>query len=137
MFETPAGIYYGLPQIDARGLKAAEHTGGREVVDPLHVDQTSAPAEQARVESFLAMHLPRVPRRSSQHSVCMYTLAPDEHFVVDRHPTDPRVVFAAGLSGHGFKFTCVLGEALAELALDGKSRLPIDFLALDRPGLRS
>jgi monomeric sarcosine oxidase len=136
LFETPAGIFYGLPQIDARGLKAAEHTGGREVADPLHVDRNSDPSEQARVESFLAMHLPGVSRSSSQHSVCMYTLTSDEHFIVDRHPADPRVVFAAGLSGHGFKFSCVLGEALAELALDGNTGLPIDFLALDRPGLQ-
>jgi glycine/D-amino acid oxidase-like deaminating enzyme len=43
-------------------------------------------------------------------------------------------VFAAGLSGHGFKFTPVLGEALADLAVDGKSDLPIEFLALSRFG---
>ena len=44
----------------------------------------------------------------------------------------PRVVFAAGLLGHGFKFAPVLGLALAELALDGKTQLPIDFLSLNR-----
>jgi monomeric sarcosine oxidase len=136
LFETSAGIFYGLPQIDARGLKAAEHTGGNEVGDPLNIDRRSDRAEATRVESFLADHLPGVSRPSSQYSVCMYTLTPDEHFVVDRHPADPRVVLAAGLSGHGFKFTCVLGEALAELTLDGQTRLPIDFLALDRPGLQ-
>jgi len=47
--------------------------------------------------------------------MCMYTMSPDEHFIVDLHPEFEHVAFAAGLSGHGFKFTCVLGEAFAEL----------------------
>jgi len=60
----------------------------------------------------------------------------DEHFIVDRHPGHPQVSFAAGLSGHGFKFTSVLGEVLAGLALDGRTGLPIGFLSCDRPGVR-
>jgi glycine/D-amino acid oxidase-like deaminating enzyme len=59
-------------------------------------------------------------------------MSPDENFLVDRHPEYPNVVFAAGLSGHGFKFAPVLGLALAELALNGKTQLPIDFLSLKR-----
>ena len=62
----------------------------------------------------------------------MYTMSPDEHFVVDRHPDDDRICFAAGLSGHGFKFAPVLGAALADLAVEGTTSLPIDFLRLDR-----
>jgi glycine/D-amino acid oxidase-like deaminating enzyme len=67
----------------------------------------------------------------------MYTMTPDSHFIVDRHPTWPQVVFAAGLSGHGFKFTGVLGQALVELALDGRTDLPVAFLTCHRPALRS
>ncbi len=137
LFDTPGGIFYGIPQIDAHGLKVAEHTGGDSVTDPLHVDRELHPADQERVERFLANHLPGVRRPFSHFSVCMYTLTPDEHFIVDRHPADPRIVLAAGLSGHGFKFTCVLGEALADLALNGSTDLPIGFLALDRPALRT
>jgi len=59
-------------------------------------------------------------------------MSPDEHFIVNRHPQHSNVVFAAGLSGHGFKFTSVLGRALADLALDGGTDLPIDFLSLKR-----
>ena len=61
-------------------------------------------------------------------------MSPDEHFIVDRDPADERMLFAAGLSGHGFKFTSVLGEALADLALTGKTDLPIGFLGLGRCG---
>ena len=60
----------------------------------------------------------------------MYTMSADEHFIVDRHPDDERICFAAGLSGHGFKFAPVLGEALADLALAGKSEhCPSSFSA--------
>ena len=51
---------------------------------------------------------------------------------VGRHPRHQNVVIAAGFSGHGFKFTPVIGQALADLALDGRTDLPIDFLSLRR-----
>ena len=53
---------------------------------------------------------------------CWYTLTPDENFVVGPHPAAPRVMLACGFSGHGFKFTPVLGEALADLVADGSTR---------------
>jgi sarcosine oxidase len=63
----------------------------------------------------------------------MYTLTPDEHFVIDHLPGhEGRVVIAAGFSGHGFKFTPVVGEILADLALIGHTGLPIGFLSAQR-----
>jgi glycine/D-amino acid oxidase-like deaminating enzyme len=59
-------------------------------------------------------------------------MSPDEHFIVDRLNAPPNVSIVAGLSGHGFKFVPVLGRALADLALDGGTNLPIDFLSLKR-----
>ena len=64
----------------------------------------------------------------------MYTNSPDHHFILDRHPSHPRVTTACGFSGHGFKFCSVIGEALADLATHGKSELPIGFLGLSRFG---
>jgi sarcosine oxidase len=140
LYETPAGVFYGFPRIDARGIKVAEHSGGRVLdlarQDPLDVDRALDREEERRVEDFLAACLPEAGRDCLSHSVCMYTMSPDEHFVLDRHPREPRVVFAAGLSGHGFKFTPVLGEVLAELALEGSTKAPVGFLRLGRPGLR-
>jgi sarcosine oxidase len=137
LFECAEGIFYGFPRLGPEGLKVAEHTGGRVVADPLNVDRQLDRADQMRVETFLGRHLPGVSDRCTRHSVCMYTLTPDENFVVDRHPEYPRLAFAAGLSGHGFKFAPTLGEALADLAIDGRSSLPIGFLRHDRPALRT
>jgi sarcosine oxidase len=139
LYDTPDGVFYGLPALDDPvrpwQLKVAEHTSGRVLEDP----QLNSPEidrnDLARVEDFLAARLPGVDRRLAGHAPCMYTLTPDEHFIVDHHPTDPRIVFAAGLSGHGFKFTCVLGEALADLVCDGRTNLPIGFLGLSRAAL--
>ena len=134
LFETPGGIFYGFPNAENWGVKAACHSGGEPIVDPLALDRTLRPEDQSQIERFLAVHLPGVSHRVLHHEVCMYTMSPDEHFIVDRHPRWPQVCFAAGLSGHGFKFTSVLGEALADFALAGRTTFPIDFLSLRRFG---
>jgi glycine/D-amino acid oxidase-like deaminating enzyme len=63
---------------------------------------------------------------------CLFENSPDEHFVIDHHPDDHNVIVAAGFSGHGFKFASVVGEILAELAVDGSSRHEIEFMRLTR-----
>jgi glycine/D-amino acid oxidase-like deaminating enzyme len=75
-YETPQGYYYGFPQIGPSGLKAAEHSGGETVADPLAVDRSVDAAELARVQGFLGRHLPGVSpqafsrRGSSRTSEC-------------------------------------------------------------------
>lgn len=132
LFEMPEGVFYGIPQVDETGVKIAEHTGGRIVDDPLHVDRDLDAEDLARVEAFIKSYVPRLASPHHKHAVCMYTMTPDEHFIVDRHPQHPQIALAAGLSGHGFKFTGVLGEALVDLLLDGKTEIPVGFLSLDR-----
>jgi sarcosine oxidase len=134
-YETRDGHFYGFPQIDDLGVKVAEHSGGAVIADPLVDDRQVEAADRTRVEAFLAGHLPQVSRTPTHHTVCYYTMSPDEHFIVDRHPAHPHICFAAGLSGHGFKFTCVLGEILADLALIGTTAHAIGFLGCRRPSL--
>ena len=66
---------------------------------------------------------------------CMYSLTPDGNFVIDRHPKHAGVILCGGFSGHGFKFAPVIGEIVADLALNGGSRHDIGFLSLRRFGL--
>jgi monomeric sarcosine oxidase len=132
LFDLPGGVFYGFPKLDPRGVKVGEHTGGHAVADPKTVDRSIDLAERLSTEKFLHAHLPAASARVTDHSVCLYTMSPDEHFIVDRHPAYANVAFAAGLSGHGFKFAPVLGRALADLALDGVTSLPIEFLSLAR-----
>ena len=66
--------------------------------------------------------------------MCLYTLTPDRHFVIDVHPAYPHVAIAAGFSGHGFKFAPVVGAALADLVEKGRSDLPLSRFRLGRWG---
>jgi monomeric sarcosine oxidase len=128
-FDTLQGFFYGFPQLDDRGLKVADHGGGQIATDPLSVDRRIDPGEQATIERWLDAHLPGVGRRRTAHEVCLYTMSPDGHFIVGLHPEHPQVAIAAGFSGHGFKFASVIGEILADLALEGRTRHPIGFLS--------
>ena len=65
-------------------------------------------------------------------ATCLYTMSPDEHFLVGTRRGCTRTHFAAGLSGHGFKLSPALGDALADLALRGRTALPVQFLSPDR-----
>jgi sarcosine oxidase len=132
LYDLPEGCFYGFPAIDERGVKVAEHSGGTPVDDPLAVDRSQDNRDMQRVDDFTRTYLPQLRRPVSAHSVCLYTMTPDGHFIVDRHPDHPQVVFAAGLSGHGFKFAGMLGEALCQLALDGATKLPMTFLQYGR-----
>jgi len=60
---------------------------------------------------------------------CKYTLTPDHHFVIGYHPDFPNVVIASPCSGHGYKFASVIGEILADLAIDGSTRHPIGLFS--------
>lgn len=132
LYELPHGIWYGFPSLDGRSIKVGEHTGGLLVNDPLMVNRNIVPVEQSEASRFVSECIPQAGGDPLDHATCLYTMTPDHHFVVDRHPHHANVVFAAGLSGHGFKFAPVLGEALADLVTEGTTSLPIDFLSAAR-----
>jgi sarcosine oxidase len=65
---------------------------------------------------------------------CLYTVTPDAGFIVDQAPGMDRVMVVSACSGHGFKHSAALGEAIAEQIADGRSRIPLDTFALSRLG---
>jgi len=81
---------------------------------------------------ILERHLPTVNGDLLSATTCMYTNTPDGHFVIDRDPRHSNVILASPCSGHGFKFASVIGEVLADLACDGRTRHPIDMFRLGR-----
>ncbi|MCA9266566.1 MAG: N-methyl-L-tryptophan oxidase, partial [Planctomycetales bacterium] len=129
----PGEYYYGFPQLDDRGVKIARHDGGTHIVgDPVAAIGGVDEEDRASVSSFASAVIPGLNLPETSRATCFYTLSPDEHFIVDRVPDQSQVAFVAGLSGHGFKFAPVLGEALADLAIDGDTDIDIDFLRLGR-----
>lgn len=127
---TDTGEIYGFPVFGMPGMKIADHHGG-EVTTVDEVDRVARDDEKWHPLEVARDLIPGVSERVLNSAVCLYTRTPDEHFIIDRHPELPNVVFAAGFSGHGFKFATVVGEHLAELALDDDTG-PYDLFALKR-----
>jgi sarcosine oxidase len=124
-------IHYGFPMLPWHpGLKVARHLRAAPA-DPDHLDRAITADDQAHFRAALT-HLRDADGPTLSVATCTYTNSPDSHFIIDRLPSDPAVTLACGFSGHGFKFAPVIGEVLAELALDGASRLPSSFLGLAR-----
>lgn len=129
--ECEFGHPYGLPQVDVPGFKTGIHVGG-ELVDPDAIDREVHDSDvDAQIGPFLERYMNHYTGRLEDAAVCMYTMTPDEDFIIDRHPEYEQVVFAAGFSGHGFKFAPVAGEHLADLALD-TAAAPRDLFGLAR-----
>ena len=83
--------------------------------------------DEAQLRAALRERIPVLDVASSDAMVCRYTNSPDGHFVVGPHPDAPNVVIAAGFSGHGFKFCPVIGEAVADLVIDGTTDLDLSL----------
>jgi sarcosine oxidase len=120
---------------DGTSLYGAPAAGPRadDVKAAVHFSTTRPPADWSpqQVADVLAQLFPRLGSDQVREAECWYALTPDENFVVGRHPLADRVVLGCGFSGHGFKFTPVLGEVLSDLATEGSTSYD---LALFDPG---
>jgi sarcosine oxidase len=125
--------FYGFPNQDGPpgGVKVAFfHRDER--ADPDDLDRVVAAADVATLLDVVRAKVPAAAGELLAAIVCMYTLTSDHHFLIDSHPVCANVTLASPCSGHGFKFTPVIGEILADLALDGKTAHPIDLFRIDR-----
>jgi sarcosine oxidase len=130
--DVSGGPYYGLPAVDGRGIKVARHYGAPELDSPDQVERAVRPADERPVRKFLTSHIPAAAGPLHDAQTCIYTLSPDRHFVIDRHPDHANVIVAAGFSGHGFKFASVVGEILADLVESGRTGWPIEMFRIGR-----
>ncbi len=124
------GEIYGFPIWGRSGLKIARHDGGIPS-DPDALDREVAADEADDVIGLARAIFPGVTGKVLESAVCMYTMTPDTHFIVDRHPEYAQVTIGAGFSGHGFKFASAIGEQLVDLSQDPFFK-PLPILSLDR-----
>ena len=135
--ENRNGAYYGFPVLPVGkfggpiGLKLAHHYPG-EVTDPDMVNRVPNEEDEANLIYALNKFLPGGYSSTLAMKTCMYTNTPDENFILDLLPGYDDVFIATGFSGHGFKFASVVGEIMADLAMYGKTSLPIEFLNAKR-----
>lgn len=123
--------YYGFPSIAGSGVKAGRHDGG-ENIDPDTPISPYGPKDEAEIRSFLDKCLPDANGPLVKGSTCIYTLTPDEDFILDRHPEYPQLFIAAGFSGHGFKFSSVVGEIISQVMTKGKSQFDLSVFSINR-----
>ena len=123
---------YGIPSHHGTGFKVAFH-GGPPIDHPSGVDYTPDPENFAEVQAFMRAHIPAIADEPLKESrICLYTQTPDEHFIVDKHPAHDQVVIGAGFSGHGFKFSTIIGKMLSDIALDGATTHNDRLFKIDR-----
>ncbi len=133
--EDDNGSFFGFPAIGVDGVKVGRHAHFREPIDPNQPNPAVNERDTNLLDSFIRHRLPAAAGLRVRSTTCRYTMLPSEDFLLDLLPGDKRIVVASPCSGHGFKFTSVVGEILADLALDGGTDLPIDafsFEAMDR-----
>lgn len=119
---------YGFPAIDGPrgGVKVAFFRKGV-VCTPETIDRTVHDQEIREMRDCIAGLVPALNGPCLDSATCMYSNTPDQHFVIARHPDSENVTVACGFSGHGFKFVPVVGEILADLAIDGGTGHPISL----------
>lgn len=132
LLESRHGIHYGFPIFGAPGVKVAKHHHRDETVDPDTCPRAVTAGDEAAIRSAIAEHLPDLDGPMLSAATCLYTVAPDGHFILDHLPGHPQVIIASPCSGHGFKFAPVIGAILADLATEGATRRDICRFRLAR-----
>ena len=131
--DAPESQFYGIPSVDGATIKIGMHTGGEVVPDPTTLSRQVTEEDELPISRFAGKYLAGIKPQASRS--VMYSMTPDGHFLLDRLPELP-IVVAAGFSGHGFKFTSVLGEVAADLVQRGQTGLDIGFLSANRLSAR-
>jgi monomeric sarcosine oxidase len=128
-----ASHLYGFPihRGSSNWLKAASHDFGR-FVDPDAAHQVEQPLIEQTMRELRTL-LPALREAKLAHiESCVYDVSPDEDFILDFLPGDARIVFATGLSGHGFKFGPLLGRLLSSLVCETQPEVPLGRFHLAR-----
>jgi sarcosine oxidase len=124
--------FYGFPAFDGKTIKIATEQFTA-TTNPDHVQRVvSSEEKQFMYTGYVQTRLPGISDSCAAAASCLYTVAPDSNFVIDVHPDNDRIIIASACSGHGFKHSAAIGEALAEQVIDGKSKIDISSFSLKR-----
>jgi sarcosine oxidase len=101
--------------IDGR-IKGAGHGSGH-FTSADTVDRTIHTTDVAPVQALLQRVLPQHVGAHLESATCLYTCTPSGHFILDRDPEHPQLIYGSACNGFGFKFSPASGEMLACLAM--------------------
>ncbi len=128
---TDAEVMYGFPLIGIPGVKVARDGLG-DLVSPDDCDRTPDEDHLEYLRDFMRRRIPGAAGEVVEAQVCLYTETPDLDFIIDAHPDCPCLLIAAGFSGHGFKFTALVGRLLSEMVLRGEPTADLRPFRVDR-----
>jgi sarcosine oxidase len=126
------GYFYGFPVHGVPGFKVGKYHHRRESVDPDEMNREPTAEDEEILREYVENYFSDADGPTMRLETCLFTNTPDERFVIDTHPEHPQVTIAAGFSGHGFKFSSVVGEVVADLVMDGETEHPISQFGVDR-----
>jgi len=130
-----ADNFYGFPVYGEVATKLGQHMGG--LAKPVTAETRTFEPDPVRIEryrNFLERYIPGFLGPELYTKTCLYTIPPDQNFVIDTLPEHPQISVAIG-AGHAYKFAGLIGRVLSQLALDGESTFPIEAFRLERPAI--
>jgi sarcosine oxidase len=125
---------YGFPAIDGKngGFKVATETY-LETTNPDNVNREVSQAEIDEVhEKYIKNRINGVSNKCIKTATCLYTVMPKAKFLIDYLLDNKRIIVASPCSGHGFKHSAAIGEILAELVTEGKSRIDVSAFSFEK-----
>ena len=127
------GRYYGSPVFGVPGFKVGRYHHLQEQIEtPDDWDRDTNADDEAVLRAFVERYCPDAAGALLTAKTCLFTNTPDEHFILDTLPGEDRVIVASPCSGHGFKFSAVVGEILADIAIEGSTRHDVELFRLSR-----
>ncbi|AKA25279.1 N-methyl-L-tryptophan oxidase [Pseudomonas chlororaphis] len=124
---------YGFPPIPGEGSMKIATEQYSQASTPDDLDrQVSAAQSAAMYHDLVRTHIAGVTPELVKSAVCAYTVTPDAHFIIDQHPRLANVTVVSACSGHGFKHSAAIGEALAQQLVDGRSEIDLSAFSLAR-----
>jgi sarcosine oxidase len=132
IWETEDGRHpYGLPAMEGAAKVAFHHGGGENrFCTPATVERSVHDEEVEAMRACLRERIPKLPGKLREAKTCLYTTTPDGHFIIER--VSEKILAVSPCSGHGFKFVPLIGEIVADLVCDGRTRHDIGLFSLSR-----
>jgi sarcosine oxidase len=129
---VPEGRYYGFPVFAVPGFKFGRYHHFEESGEAETLSREVFREDEAMLRDFAERYFPDGAGPTMILKACLFTNTADDHFLIDLHPDHPQVSFAAGFSGHGYKFASVVGEIMADLVERRATRHDISLFRLAR-----
>jgi sarcosine oxidase len=126
--------FYGFPAVDGPegGVKLATESYERTTTPDGRQHPATEPEIEEMYHRYVSPHLPWLGAQPLRTVSCLYTSTVGSRFVIDRHPEHDSVSIVSACSGHGFKHSPAIGEAVAQWVTGRASDIDLSPFSLSR-----